>query len=36
LKDGSCATTIGYANLRMKQGRNDDYIPVSLTSSNND
>jgi hypothetical protein len=25
---------IGCANLRMKQGRGDDYIPVSLTSSN--
>jgi hypothetical protein len=26
---------IDCANLRMKQGRGDDYIPVSLTSSNN-
>jgi hypothetical protein len=26
--------TIGCANLRMKQGRGDDYIPVTLTSSN--
>jgi hypothetical protein len=25
---------IGCANLRMKQGRGDDYIPVPLTSSN--
>jgi hypothetical protein len=25
---------IGYANLWMKQGRGEDYIPVSLTSSN--
>jgi hypothetical protein len=36
LKDGSWAATIGCANLRMKQGRGDDYIPVSLTSSNSD
>jgi hypothetical protein len=34
LKEGSRATTIGCANLRMKQDRGDDYIPVSLTSSN--
>jgi hypothetical protein len=34
LKDSSRAATIGCANLRMKQGRGDDYIPVSLTSSN--
>jgi hypothetical protein len=34
LRDGSRATTIGCANLRMKQGRGDDYIPVMLTSSN--
>jgi hypothetical protein len=34
LKEGSRAATIGCANLRMKQGRGDDYIPVSLTSSN--
>jgi hypothetical protein len=26
---------IDCANLRMKQGRGDDYIPVVLTSSNN-
>jgi hypothetical protein len=35
LKDGSRVATIGCANLRMKQGRGDDYIPSSLTSSNN-
>jgi hypothetical protein len=34
LKDGSRAATIGYANLQMKQGWGDDYIPSSLTSSN--
>jgi hypothetical protein len=34
LKEGSRAATIGCANLRMKQGRGDDYIPVSLTNSN--
>jgi hypothetical protein len=34
LKDSSRAVTIGCANLWMKQGRGDDYIPVSLTSSN--
>jgi hypothetical protein len=34
LKDGSQAATIGCANLRMKQGRGDDYISLSLTSSN--
>jgi hypothetical protein len=34
LKEGSCTATIGYANLRMKQGRGDDYVPVTLTSSN--
>jgi hypothetical protein len=34
LKDGSCAATIGCANLRTKQGRGDNYIPVTLTSSN--
>jgi hypothetical protein len=34
LKEGSRAATIGCANLRMKQGRGDDYIPVSLNSSN--
>jgi hypothetical protein len=34
LKDGSRAATIGCANLWMKQGRGDDYILVSLTSSN--
>jgi hypothetical protein len=26
--------TIGCTNLQTKQGRNNDYIPVSLTSSN--
>jgi hypothetical protein len=36
LKEGSRAATIGCANLWMKQGPGDDYIPVSLTSSNND
>jgi hypothetical protein len=34
LKDGSRAATIGCANLRMKQSRGGDYIPVTLTSSN--
>jgi hypothetical protein len=34
LRDGSRAATIGCANLRTKQGRDDDYIPVMLTSSN--
>jgi hypothetical protein len=34
LKDGSRAATIGCANLLMKQGQGDDYIPSSLTSSN--
>jgi hypothetical protein len=34
LKEDSRAATIGCANLRMKQCRGDDYIPVSLTSSN--
>jgi hypothetical protein len=34
LKEGSPAAMIGCANLRMKQGQGDDYIPVSLTSSN--
>jgi hypothetical protein len=34
LKEGSRAATFGCANLWMKQGRGDDYIPVSLTSSN--
>jgi hypothetical protein len=33
LKDDSKATTIGCANLRMKLGRGDNYIPSSLTSS---
>jgi hypothetical protein len=32
LKDGF---RVGCANLRIKQGRDNDYIPVSLTSSNN-
>jgi hypothetical protein len=35
LKDDSRAATIGCANFRMKQGWGDDYIPVSLTISNN-
>jgi hypothetical protein len=34
LRDGSRAATIGRANLRMKQGRGDDYIPAPLTSLN--
>jgi hypothetical protein len=34
LKEGSQAATIGCANLRMKQGWGDDYIPVTPTSSN--
>jgi hypothetical protein len=34
LKDGSRAATIDCANLQMKQGRGDNYIPSSLTSSN--
>jgi hypothetical protein len=34
LREGSRAATIGCANLRMKQGRDDDYIPAPLTSSN--
>jgi hypothetical protein len=34
LRDGSCAATIGCANLRTKQGCGDDYNPVTLTSSN--
>jgi hypothetical protein len=34
LREGSRAATIGCANLRMKQGRGDDYIPTPLTSSN--
>jgi hypothetical protein len=34
-RDGSRAVMIGCANLRMKQGRGDDYILVMLTSSNN-
>jgi hypothetical protein len=29
------AATIGCTNLQTKQGRDDDYIPVMLTSSNN-
>jgi hypothetical protein len=33
-RDGSRAATIGCANLRTKQGRDDDYIPVMLTSTN--
>jgi hypothetical protein len=35
LKEGSRAAKIGHTNLRMKQGGGDDYILVSLTSSNN-
>jgi hypothetical protein len=34
LKEGSCAVMIGCANLRMKQGRDNDYISGTLTSSN--
>jgi hypothetical protein len=34
MRKGSRAVMIGCANLRMKQGRGDDYIPVPLTSSN--
>jgi hypothetical protein len=34
LREGSCAATIGCANLRMRQGRDDDYISTPLTSSN--
>jgi hypothetical protein len=34
LRDGPRAATIGCANLRMKQGRSNDYIPAALTSSN--
>jgi hypothetical protein len=34
LREGSHAEMIGCANLRMKQGRGNDCIPVSLTSSN--
>jgi hypothetical protein len=34
LKDGPLPATIGCANLRMKQGRGEKYIPFSLTSSN--
>jgi hypothetical protein len=34
LKDDSRVATIGCANLRMKQGWSDDYIPFSLTSLN--
>jgi hypothetical protein len=33
-KGGFQAVTIGCANLRMKQGRGDDYILVSLASLN--
>jgi hypothetical protein len=36
LEGSSRAATIGCANLRMKQGRGDGYIPSSLTSSNSD
>jgi hypothetical protein len=34
LRDSPRAATIGCANLQTKQGRSDDYIPVTLTSSN--
>jgi hypothetical protein len=34
LREGSRAATIGCVNLRMKQGRDDNYIPAPLTSSN--
>jgi hypothetical protein len=34
LRKGCRAVTIGCANLRMKQGLGDDYIPAPLTSSN--
>jgi hypothetical protein len=34
LMDGSLLATIGCANLRMKQGKGNMYIPFSLTSSN--
>jgi hypothetical protein len=34
LRDGSRTATIGCVNLRTKQGRDDDYILVMLTSSN--
>jgi hypothetical protein len=34
LKDVSLPATIGCANLQMKQGRGDMYIPFSLMSSN--
>jgi hypothetical protein len=36
LRDGSRAAMIGCANLQTKQGRDDDYISVMLTSSNSD
>jgi hypothetical protein len=34
LRDGTRVATIGCANLWTKQGRNDNYISVTLTSSN--
>jgi hypothetical protein len=34
LRDGTRAATIGCANLWTKQGHGNDYIPVTLTSSN--
>jgi hypothetical protein len=34
MKDCSRAATIGCANLQMKQGRGDNYVLCSLTSSN--
>jgi hypothetical protein len=33
LREGSRAATIGCANLQIKQGRGDNYIPAPLTSS---
>jgi hypothetical protein len=32
LKEGSRTVTISYADLWMKQGQGDDYLPASLTS----
>jgi hypothetical protein len=34
LREESHTATIGCANLRIKQGCGDDYIPAPLTSSN--
>jgi hypothetical protein len=36
LRERSRAVTIGCANLRMKQGRGEDYILMLPTSSNSD